>query len=204
MNKLSISAVAVAIGLAFSTGAMSEDMSRDAYKAQEDQIEARYEVAKEACDGFDGNAKDICQAQAKGGEKTARAELEAEYKPTPKNQYQARVARAEAEHAVARERCDDKSGNMKNVCQQEAKAAETAAKADAKAQMKTTDANIEAGETSAVARNQAGEESADARNEAAAETSEADYAVAKQKCDAFAGTRKEQCINDAKAQYGKS
>lgn len=193
MNKLSISAVAVAIGLAFSTGAMAEGMSKDAYKALEDQIEVQYELAKEACDGLDGNAEDICQAEAKGDEKVAKAELEADYKPTPKNQYQARIARAEADHSVARERCDDKSGNMKDVCQQEAKAAEIAARAEAKAQMETTAANIDAGETSA-----------DARQEAAEETRDADYAAAKERCDAFAGDRKDRCINDARAQYGKS
>lgn len=207
--KLSISAVTVAIGLAFSTGAMAEDisaegMTKNAYKAEVKQIEARYELAKDACDGLDGNAKDICQAEAKGEEKVAKAELEAAYKPTPKNHYEARIARAEADHSVARERCDDMSGNAKDVCQQEAKAAETAARADAKAQMKSAEASIEAGESSAEARNEAVEESADARDEAAAETRDAEYAVAKERCDAFAGDLKDRCITDAKAQYGKS
>jgi hypothetical protein len=42
------------------------------------------------------------------------------------------VAKAEADYRVAKERCDDQAGNVKDVCLEEAKAAEAAAKADAK------------------------------------------------------------------------
>jgi hypothetical protein len=45
------------------------------------------------------------------------------------------VAKAEAEYEVAKERCDDKSGNDKDICQKEAKATEAKAKAAAKASM---------------------------------------------------------------------
>lgn len=33
---------------------------------------------------------------------------------------------------------------------------------------------------------------------------DADYAVAKEKCDAFAGGAKSNCMNEAKACFGKS
>ena len=42
------------------------------------------------------------------------------------------MAKAETTYAVAKERCDDLSGNPKDVCVKEAKAAEVKAKADAK------------------------------------------------------------------------
>ena len=43
----------------------------------------------------------------------------------------ARIARTEADYAVAKERCDDQAGDAKEVCLKEAKAAEAAAKANA-------------------------------------------------------------------------
>lgn len=45
------------------------------------------------------------------------------YKPTVKTHYDARIAKAEADYDVARERCDDLAGNKKDVCVKEAKAA---------------------------------------------------------------------------------
>jgi hypothetical protein len=204
MNKFNITAIAVAIGLAFSAGAMAQSMSKDEYKVHKDSIVAQYDSAKAGCDSFAGNAKDICMAEAKGKEKVAKAELEARNKPTQTTRYQARVARAEADFAVATEKCDDQAGNMKDVCVKEAKAAETAAKANAKAQMKTADANEIADEKSSDARAKANKKSADAREDAAADKRDADYAVAKEKCDAFASDAKNQCIASAKARYGKS
>ena len=50
---------------------------------------------------------------------------------------------------MAKERCDDKAGNVKDVCVKEARAAAVAAKADAKAKLKTANANDQAARTSA-------------------------------------------------------
>jgi len=61
--------------------------------------------------------------RSQGKEKVAKAELEARYKPSEKNRYQARVAQADADYSVAKEKCDDKAGNEKDVCVKEAKAA---------------------------------------------------------------------------------
>ena len=166
MKKLSISAIAVAIGLAFSFGAMAQSMSKDEYKASTDSIVAEFKTAKANCDSLSANAKDVCMAEAKGKEKVAKAELEARYKPSEKTRYQARVAQADADYSVAKEKCDDKAGNEKDVCVKEAKAAATRAKADAKAQMKVTEANQAAKETSSEARMKANEKGAAARNDA--------------------------------------
>ena len=146
MNKLNINAIALAVTLAFSAGAMAEGMSKVDYKAGKDKIAAMYKTDKAACSSLSGNASDICKAEAKGKEKVAAAELEASYQPTSKHRYQARVAKADADYDVAKEKCDDLSGNTKDVCVKEAKAAQTAAIADAKTQMKTSDANATANE----------------------------------------------------------
>ena len=203
VNKFNINAIAMAIGLAFSAGAMAQTMSKDEYKSAKDGIAAEYKSAKAACGSLAGNAKDICKAEASGNEKVAKAELEAKYKPSVEARYKVRVARANADYAVAREKCDDAAGNVKNVCVKEAKVAAVAAKADAKAQMKSANANETAAETSAKASSKAREQGADARQDAASDKRDADYAVAKEKCDAFAGDAKTNCLNEAKARFGK-
>lgn len=203
MNKLNIKALVIAVSLAFSAGAMAESMSKNDYKAGKDKVAAEYKSAKAACASLSGNANDICKAEAKGKDKVALAELEASYKPTSKNQHNVRVAKAEAEYAVANERCDDKSGNVKDVCVKEAKAAQTAAKADAQVQMKTKDANATAKEKTAAVHNDANSKTADARKDAAADKVDAKYSVAKEKCDTYSGTAKDNCLSQAKANAGK-
>ena len=112
MNKLNIIAIALATGLAFSTGAMALSMSKDEYKGRKDGIATEYKTAKAGCGSFAANAKDICMAEAKGREKIAKADLEERYKPAPNTRYRARIARAEADYSVAREKCDDQAGNV--------------------------------------------------------------------------------------------
>lgn len=193
MNTLNIHAMALALSLAFSAGAMADTLSKDDYKTGKHQIEGQYKAEKAACSSFSGNAKDICIAEAKGTEKVAKADLEASYKPSVNMRYKARVAAAEAGYSVARERCDDKGDTAKDVCIEEAKAAKTTAKADAKARMKVSDAN-------AVASGKATE----ARKDAAATANDAQYDVAREKCDAYAGEAKDHCMAQARKNFGKS
>jgi len=203
VKTLNINVIALAVSLAFSAGAMAQSMSKNDYKAGKDKITAEYKLAKAGCASLSGNPKDICVAEAKGKESVGMAELETIYKPTPKNHYQARVAKAEADYAVAKERCDDMAGNAKDVCVKEAKAAETTAKADAKVQMKTMGANATANEKTEQAHSKANEQATDARKDATADKLDADYKVAKEKCDDLAGNAKDVCMKEAKARFGK-
>ena len=114
-----------------------------------------------------------------------------------------RIARAEADYAVAREKCDDKAGNEKDVCIKAAKAAEVATKADAKVLSKTSDANNTANEAAVAARAKAVEQNAETRRDGAMEKRDADYSVAKEKRDSFADDKKEKCVKDAKQRYGQ-
>ena len=145
------------------------------------------------CSSLSGNAKDVCQAEAKGKEKVAKAQLEADYKNTDKARNEARVARADADYDVAKEKCDDLSGNQKDVCVKQAKAAHEKAKADAKVAKvdQKTSAN-------------SAEKRADARKEAREDTRDAQYKVAVEKCDAMSGAAKDQCVKDAKMHFGKT
>jgi hypothetical protein len=203
MNKLNMTAIAAAIGIVFSTGVMAQSMSKDTYKATEDRIAAEYATDKKNCDSLSDNKKDICIAEAKGKEKVAKAELEARYEPSAKNHYKAQVAKAEADYAVANEKCDDKAGNDKDICVKEAKAVETRIKADAEAQMKTSEANQAASEKSAEAGQKASAAGTEARQEAATDKRDADYAVAKEKCDSLKSDAKDRCLDEAKAKYNK-
>jgi hypothetical protein len=131
MRKCNV--IQIVAGLAFSCVAVAEqNMPRDVYTADKDRIEREYKVDKARCDSLTDNAKDICLAEAKGKEEVAEADLEARYKPSREARYKVSAAKAEADYRVAKERCDDKSGNPKDICVEEAKAAQATAKADAK------------------------------------------------------------------------
>jgi hypothetical protein len=204
MTKFTSSAIAISVGLAFSIGAIAQTMSPEQYRSGKDRIAVESKAASTACDSLAGNAKDICKTEAGGKDKVARAELDAKYQPSLDASYKLRLARAEAELSVATERCDDKAGNVKDVCVKEAKAAEASAKADAKAKLTTANANEQAARTSTAANDKAGEKGAAARNNAASTKRDAEYTVAKEKCDAFAGDAKSNCMNEAKARFDRS
>lgn len=89
------------------------------------------------------------------------------------------VRHAKADYKAARAKCNELSGNQKDVCIKEAKAAEKSAQADAKAEKKSTGAHAEA--------------NADKR--------EANFKVAKEKCDAMSGNTKDICEKEAEAKY---
>lgn len=197
-----LAAALLAAGFVFSSASFAQ-MSRDEYSAAKNRIEDNRKAAMEACDGLSGNKKDICEAEAKGKEKVEKAELEASYKPTAKNQQDARIAKAEADYEVAKERCDDLSGNQKDVCLKDAKAAETAAKADAKAMKKSSDARADSVEKSSESRTEARREAAEARKDAAEDKRDAQYEAARERCDSLSGNAKDDCVARAKAQYGK-
>lgn len=197
----------LALGLAFSAGVMAEDpvisMSQEMGQLNEDQIKAQYKADKEACNSMSRNAKDICIAEAKGREKIANAELDARRENTDKTRYELLVAKAEAQYEIAKERCDDSTGNDKDVCLKDAKAAVVAAKADAKTQLKTSKAMEKADDKSIDAHMNANEKSVDAREDATDDKRDANYAAAKERCDTLAGNAMDTCINEAKVRYGK-
>jgi hypothetical protein len=106
-------------------------MSSD-YRAQKKQIDDAYKQDKAACKGQSGNAKDVCQKEAKAKEKIAKADLEAQRKGTPHAQYEAAKTKAEQNYEVAKEKCEDQKGKEKAACKKQAKADEDKALADAK------------------------------------------------------------------------
>lgn len=181
MSKLMMSLLAGSIAFA-SANVASAALSSDQYKTVVKQAEADYKAANESCKQMKGNTKDVCVAEAKATQKKAKAQAEADHKNDAKSRESAVVAAAEADYDVAKAKCGAQTGNEKDVCMKEAKAAETRAKADAKA----------------------GRKSNDAMADAKSDKRDADYKVAKEKCDAMSGDAKDRCTAEAKAKFGKS
>lgn len=164
-------------------------------KTEKDRISADYKAAHAQCKTMNGNAKDVCEKEAKGHENVAKAELDARAKPSDKAHYKVAEAKADAAYEIAKEKCDDLSGNAKDVCVKDAKAAHVKAKEDAKV-MKAMEKPGETGAEKAA-------HVSEAKKEASAEKREADYKAAKERCDAMSGDTKTVCENDAKRQFGQ-
>lgn len=203
MKTLTRTTLAIAIAVVCNT-AGAQALSKDTHKANVKAIEAEYKTAKAACASNRANAKDICIAEAKGREKVALAEANLAYEPGPKARYNVSVAKAEATYAVARERCDDSTGNVKDVCIKTAKSAQTTAKADATAQLKTVQAGAVANEATDKARLEADKKVAVARKDAVSDKRDGEYDVAIEKCNALVAGAKDNCVSNAKKQFGKS
>ncbi|NVO05355.1 MAG: hypothetical protein HXX19_05155 [Rhodoferax sp.] len=192
-----------ALLLAFSFGASAAPLTKVEYKTGKTEIAATLKAGKLACDAQTGNAKDICIEEAKGVEKVALAELQARYEPSTKHNYEIAVAKAKAAFAVAKEKCDDQTGNPKDVCRKEADANYTAAMAEAKLSEKTSMNDAKAAEKISDAKTTAMDKNASAQKTASTDIRDADYKTAIEKCDAFAGDVKAKCVTEAKTRFGK-
>ena len=96
-----------------------------------------------------------------------------------KNENKVAIAHADADYKAAKDACDSRQGNDRDVCLKQAKADYVKATAEAKARLKSKTAM------------------ADARDD----TMDAQYKVAKEKCDALSGDAKDSCIKEAKLRY---
>lgn len=180
MNKqIRPARILCALALVGLAGTASATLTKPVYSAAKDEVKAMYKTERDKCDSLSGNAKDVCVERAKGQEKVALANLEYQYTGKDKDRNDYLEARYNARYEVAKEMCDDKSGNAKDVCMKEAKAEHDKAKADLKANKKVAEAQNDAMETKL----------------------KADYKVAKERCDSMSGDAKDSCQAAAKARY---
>ena len=184
MNKLfTLKASLLVAGLlALPMAQAATSMSKADYSAAKSRISDDYKTAKKGCAALSANAKDVCTQEAKAKEKVARAELEYGYTGKVADRNKLAEVKAKSAYAVAKEKCDDQTGNAKDVCVKEAKAVEVKALADAKLVKET----------------------GEARTDATADKNNADYKVAIEKCDALAGDAKTTCVTAAKTKFGKN
>jgi hypothetical protein len=155
--------------------------ARAAYQAALARAKAVWQQARAQCNTITGNPKAVCMAEARAVRVGVEEEARARYKNTVKAYTQSRLRIATANFELGKARCAALTGNEKDVCLKQAKAALVAAQADAKADRKAIEAR------------------ADARDD----KREALYKVALEKCDAFAGVARDDCVKAAKSQYGK-
>lgn len=186
MKKLAITLAVSSALLTASASAFA--MSKSEYKAEQDRIDTGHTTAIQRCKSFSGNARDVCEAQADGDRKVARADLDARHEPSNKASYEARVARAEAAFDVAKQRCDDYAGNAKDVCRKDADASHERAVADARVSREAARADLRV---------------ADERAHADRDAADAAYKAARERCAAYAGDARDRCITDAKNRYGQ-
>lgn len=173
--KLLVSLVSVCSG----SMSFAATMTNAEYSQAKDRIGAELKTDRAACASFNGNQKDICEEQAKGKEKVARAELQMHHSGKAADAQKLAEVKADTAFAVAKEMCDDKAGNAKDVCRSEAKAVHVKALADAKMSKKV----------------------AEAHSEAADEKRNANYKVAAEKCDSLAGDAKAACLTAARTHH---
>jgi hypothetical protein len=167
-----------------SFGAWSADatlMSRSSYNEQNDKIEAQYQQDKQSCSVQSGNAKDVCDKQAKGREKIAKAQLDYDRTGKASDRNKIEKTKADVDFSVAQERCDDAKGNAHELCETQAKTAHTKALSSAKMSKKIDDARSDARDTD----------------------NDANWKMAKERCDTASGSAKTQCMDDAKTRYHK-
>ncbi|MBI4696408.1 MAG: hypothetical protein HY749_20560 [Gammaproteobacteria bacterium] len=159
----------------------ADDDAKSYHDANVQRAEDSYEAQKERCKQLSGNKRDVCMAEARRDERTEKADAEAAYKPNADHITDEMTTRADGDYKVAKEKCDAKAGNDKDICLKDAEAAHTKAIADAKAYRK----------------------SAEAHQDAAKKSMDADYDAAKERCENYAGETRDTCLSEARARYGK-
>jgi hypothetical protein len=128
-------AIPLVCGLALAGVAAAEPpaMSKNAYEAAKDHIEAQYKADRKFCGGLKDHLQELCQAQARGKADAAKAELEARYDPSPEATLEARRVIAEANYKVDKVECEAKrDDDARDRCIDMAKAAREAAVRQAK------------------------------------------------------------------------
>ncbi len=163
--------------------AQAATMTKAEYQAGKTRISADVKADKAACVLLADNAKDICIEEAKAKEKAARAELKYGYTAKSSDRNKVLVAKAEAGYAVAKEKCDDQSGNVPRTC----------------ASRRPRLSRPRRWPTPRWAR-----KSARAKVDASQAKRDADYKVATEKCDSMSGDAKASCAAAAKTKFGKS
>ncbi len=178
--------------IAFTLMAPANAMTKGEFQTASDRLVLDRKTAYEKCEPLARSAKTACVIEAKGQYDIAQLDLASKYKPSSKADLKVRTKRADVAYEIAKARCDDLTGNPKDVCRKDAKAAYVSAKADAKVSMvaaQTSSKDVK--------------KVAEARKDAAEDKSDALYAAAKERCDAMSGEAKTTCANDAKVKFGK-
>lgn len=176
-SKLLRPAALAAITLCCLGGAEGANFAKSTYEGARQDIKANYKLERDHCRNLAGNAQDVCEQAAKANEQIALAQLEYNYTGAEKDELELMKVQYEGRFAIAREKCDDLSGQPKDICLQEARTARDKAAADVKL----------------------GKKMAAAFDAADAARQKAEYKLAREKCELLGGDAKDVCLASAKA-----
>jgi hypothetical protein len=176
MKLLTVAAAAALLSLG---AAQAANFAQSTYDGAKQDIKANFKAERDTCNSLSGNTKDVCVQAAKANQDIALAQLEYNYSGSDKDELKLMTATYEGRYSVAKEKCDDLSGQPKDVCLQEAKTARDKAAADVKLGKKLAAAF-------------------DAADQAKLK---ADLRLAKEKCESLGGDAKDVCLASAKARY---
>jgi hypothetical protein len=103
-----------------------------------DRAETPGEVARDTQDAAQEGQQDVAQAQQDAMQDSATTPPMPGDETSAENNYEVQIARAEADHRVARERCDALAGDEQQACKDAADAQLDASKAEAERQRAVT------------------------------------------------------------------
>ena len=134
MNSLLATLLATAAGATLAVAPAAQAQTQDAagYRDAVQKVSADYKTASAKCDAKKGNDKDICMAEAKVARARGESQAVAKYENSEPARAHAREKVADADYALAKEKCDARSGADKDSCMDNAKSVHTAALADAR------------------------------------------------------------------------
>jgi hypothetical protein len=107
---------ATAWGISAAVDSPRSLMAPSDYNAAKSAIESDVRGAMARCRDSDGQARDVCKAEARADERVRKADLEARYRGTVGAQAEAKIARVKARYEVAKTRCGGERGEGKLAC----------------------------------------------------------------------------------------
>ncbi len=107
---------ATAFGISAAVDSPRSLMSPSDYSVAKRAIESDIHATLSKCRDQEGQARDVCKAEARADERVRKADLEAEYRGTVAAAADARLARAKASYEIAKARCGDHHGQDKLSC----------------------------------------------------------------------------------------
>ena len=122
--------------LSLNTTASPPDDAKVDYEVKVEAATIDHKQAREKCDEFAGNAKDVCLEEAKAALARTKALAEAAYENTPQARTEANMAIADADYAVAKAKCEAKDAAQKELCLKQAGSARSKAEAKASEEKK--------------------------------------------------------------------
>ena len=181
--------IALGLAAAGSVFAGGGGMSKDAYEAMKDRIDASQDAELKACERLKDNARDICRTAAKGRGKVALAELKADYQPSPEADRARMIAQADLDLDVARKKCEEAKGPARDACRAKAEHVHEAAVRRAKIERVEATRRLQANR-------------ANSGHEHVQQSADERFAAEKARCGML-GEERDSCLADAKKRYGK-